>query len=93
MSLKPFDYKEPNLEVFRINDQIGFGAKTLEKIFKGSLIKPYVGKVEIVNHIDCAEKKYGLTVCGTETQLMINAEFTGNETWFCIIIDMCQNVL
>lgn len=83
LRLKPAGYKEPVLEVFHIDDQVGFGVKTLEKISKNSLIKPYVGTVEVVHHSECDVRKYGLTVCGTHTQLMIDAEFAGNETRFC----------
>lgn len=83
LSLKPAFYKDPVIKVVHIDDQIGFGVKTLEKISKDSLIKPYVGTVEVVHHTECEAKKYGLTVCGTDTQLMIDAEFAGNETRFC----------
>lgn len=83
LQLKQLNHKEPSLDVFYINDQVGLGVKALEKIPKDSLIKPYVGTVEVVHHSECDARKYALTLCGTDTQLMIDAEFAGNETRFC----------
>lgn len=76
-------YQKPKLEICHINDQVGFGVKALEKISKDCCIQPYAGIVGVVDHTACDSKKYALTVCGTQKQLIIDSELAGNETRFC----------
>ena len=78
----PKNYVAPKLNIKKINNTVGYGVFAKEIIKKGSLIKQYTGKVILIDNQECENNKYLFYVCNKDKDLVIDAQYVGNESRF-----------